>query len=134
MFSRKFSVSIHPTCYKSFLHTLLVDFSYSYRQPMLYSHFCASTTQSGCLALPTVAITATAIVYWLILHWSVYYPDHRIRNFTIHTNQHNNLRLSVSLSIIKSHDSTIRPTNKYPCFAHRPIRCFSAGYNPSALS
>ena len=113
---------------------LLVDFSYSYRQPMLYSHFCASTTQSGCLALPTVAIVATTIVYWLILHWSVYYPDHRKRNFTIHINQHNNLKLSVSLSIINPRESIIRLTNKYPYFALRFIRCFSAGYNPSALS
>lgn len=77
---------------------MIVDFSYSYRQPMLYSHFCASTTQSGCLALPTVAITTTAIVYWLILHWSVYYPDHRKRNFAIHINQYNDLTLRIFLS------------------------------------
>ena len=89
---------------------------------------------TGCLALPTVTIVATTIVCWLILHWSVYYPAHRKRNFAIHINQYNNLKLSVSLSIINPRESITRLTNKYPCFALRFIRCFSAGYNPSALS
>lgn len=108
---------------------LLVPFTY-----VILAFLRLNYDTTGYLALPTVTIIATTIVYWLILHWSVYYPAHRKRNFAIHINQYNNLKLSVSLSIINPHESIIRLTNKYPCFALRFIRCFSAGYNPSALS
>ena len=135
MFSRNFSVSITLLVIKSFYSyvarrfLLLVPPTY-----VILAFLRLNYDITGCLALPTVTIIATTIVYWLILHWSVYYPAHRKRNFAIHINQYNNLKLSISLSIINPHESIIRHTNKYPCFACRFIHRFSAGYNPSALS
>ena len=41
---------------------------------------------------------ATMMIYRIILHWSVYYPDHKKRNFAIHINQYNDLTLRIFLS------------------------------------
>ena len=41
---------------------------------------------------------ATMMMYRVILHWSVYYPDHKKRNFAIHINQYNDLTLRIFLS------------------------------------
>ena len=41
---------------------------------------------------------ATMMMYRVILHWGVYYPDHKKRNFAIHINQYNDLTLRIFLS------------------------------------
>lgn len=50
-----------------------------------YTHISMLHRESSCLALPTVAIVATTIVYRLILHWSVYYLDHQTVTLTLTT-------------------------------------------------
>lgn len=70
------------------------------------------------------------MMYRVILHWSVYYPDHKKRNFAIHINQYNDLTLRIFLSppclTTKVNDTPY----KYPCFAPRVIHHLSAGHNP----
>ena len=50
-----------------------------------YTHISMLHRESSYLALPTVAIVATTIVYWLILHWSVYCLDHQTVTLTLTT-------------------------------------------------
>ena len=65
---------------------------------LCYTRISALHRKTGCLALPAVATLATRIVYWLILHRSVYYPVHKKCDFATHINQYNGLRSEVSSS------------------------------------
>ena len=62
---------------------------------LCYTRISALHRKTGCLALPAVATLATRIVYWLILHRSVYYPVHKKCDFATHNNQYNDLDLVI---------------------------------------
>ena len=78
---------------------LLIAFCPTRTIHLCYTRISALHRKTGCLALPAVAITATAIVYWLILHRSVYCPAHKICDFDIHIHQYNDLDLKIFFSL-----------------------------------
>lgn len=63
---------------------------------LCYTRISALHRKTDCLALPAVAIAATATTYWLILHTERLLLCPQDRNFAIGASQYRNLNLVVS--------------------------------------
>lgn len=77
---REHSPKLNTKCY--ILHILFICSYVSAISPtrtvnLCYTRISALHRKDSCLALPIVTIIATITVYWLILHWSVYYLSHK---------------------------------------------------------
>ena len=111
--------------YKNILFFLLIAFCPTRTIHLCYTRISALHRKTGCLALPAVTITATAIVYWLILHRSVYCPAHKICDFDIRIYQYNDLDLKIFFSLS---NFTVR------CTTYLQVSLFCISPHTSSLS